>query len=402
MSKTKVINNHLIMKQSESGALDLLFNFTRQNQSFDGEVTISIGGKGINENIDIYIANMVIGEDFRGGGLCKMILTYCLKMAYKMIRRLLIPYISKQQLTGGVLIQSVNYDAAFNCYVHAFEEIGFNLSAYSNPEIEGKKKLQHLYFTEMEKKPHIIAAQLNEELLVPTFGDHFTITDSGIKNGGGKKKKKRKTRRKKKKGGKEPPRKKRRLTLETKRDNSVPDQSVEDYIEEQEQKKLQEQEQKKLQEEEEEENPEGVPAQREFHSNDPRPGADPNIFYFWSFVKPPGGFHWTLIRYEDPFYVPNTTMEDEDVTLGIDGGDVIQLDDEDYENFMDLIDEEDMTHEQVINHIFYEIYNLDVITEGLGAAKILSEMKKQGGKRKKKRKTKRKKKRKRKTRKKKK
>ena len=384
MSKTKVINNHLIMKQSESGALDLLFNFTRQNQSFDGEVTISIGGKGVNENIDIYISNMVIGEDFRGRGLCKMIVTYCLKMAYKMIRRLLIPYISKQQLTGGVLIQSVNYDAAFNCYVHAFEEIGFNLSAYSNPEIEGKKKLQHLYFTEMEKQPHIIAAQLNEELLVPTFGDHFTITNSGIKNGGGKKKKKRKTRRKKKKGGKEPPRKKRRLTLETKRDNSVPDQSVEDYIEE----------------EEEEEVFEGIEAERTFHCTDPRSGADPDIYYYWRFEKPPDA-HWTLMRFEDPDSTGNQLMDDEDVTLGIDGGDVIQLDDEDYDDLMRLIDENNMTDEQVINHIFYEIYNIDEITKGLGAAKILSEMK-QGGRRKKKRKTKRKKKRKRKTRKKKK
>ena len=45
-------------------------------------------------------------------------------------------------------------------------------------------------------------------------------------------------------------------------------------------------------------------------------------------------------------------MEDEDVTLGINGGDVIQLDDEDYEEFMDLIDESNMTDGEVVNHIF--------------------------------------------------
>ena len=58
-------------------------------------------------------------------------------------------------------------------------------------------------------------------------------------------------------------------------------------------------------------------------------------------------------------------MEDEDVTLGIDGGDVIQLDDEDYYDFMDLIDEEDMTHEQVINHIFNVMFNAEEVMKNM-------------------------------------
>ena len=89
-------------------------------------------------------------------------------------------------------------------------------------------------------------------------------------------------------------------------------------------------------------------------------------------------------------------MEDEDVTLGIDGGDVIQLDDEDYEEFMDLIDESNMTDGEVVNHIFNVMFNADEVMKNM---EMLNGMKKQGGKRKKKRKTKRKKKRKRKTRK---
>ena len=206
---------------------------------------------------------------------------------------------------------------------------------------------------------------------------------------GGKKKKKRKTRRKKKsrkKGGKDPPRKRRKP-------NPVPEVSVEDYIEEQKLlQELQEQQQNEL------ENLEGVLAQRTFHCTDPRVGADPNIYYYWRFEKPPDG-HWTFMRFEDPDSTGNPLMDDEFVTLGIDGGDLILLDDEDHDNFMDLIDENDMTDEEVINHIFNVMFNVDEITKGLTAVETLNDMKKQGGRRKKKRKTKRKKKKKRKTRK---
>ena len=197
---------------------------------------------------------------------------------------------------------------------------------------------------------------------------------------GGKKKKKRRTRRKKKsrkKGGKDPPRKRRKP-------NPVPEVSVEDYIEEQELlQELQEQQQNEL------ENPEGVEVQRTFYCNDPRLGADPNIYYYWRFEKPPDG-HWTFMRFEDPDSTGNPLMDDEFVTLGIDGGDLILLDDEDYNNFIDLINDNNMTDEEVINHIFNVMFNTDEIIKGLTAVETLNEMKKQGGRRKKKRKTKRK------------
>ena len=184
----------------------LTFLFKDEIHGFQGEVHIVIGGN----SEDIYISQVKLAEKNRGQHLCKLMLTSCLKEAYKIIRLgneeyNLAPITKeiKQQLTGEVYISTARetFEAAKKCYIDSFLEIGFILTSEFSKEYDPKGSTnenaeyisQNLQFTEDAQSKEI------KDDLVPHFGDQY------FKKGGfffskkkTRKRNKKKTKRKKK------------------------------------------------------------------------------------------------------------------------------------------------------------------------------------------------------------
>ena len=194
----------------------LTFLFKDEIHGFQGEVHIVIGGN----SEDIYISQVKLAQKNRGQHLCKLMLTSCLKEAYKIIRLgneeyNLAPITKeiKQQLTGEVYISTARetFEAAKKCYIDSFLEIGFILTSEFSEEYDPKGSTnenaeyisQNLQFTEDAQSKEV------KDESVPHFGDQY------FKKGGfffskkktrkrpkkktkGKKKKKRKSKKKKK------------------------------------------------------------------------------------------------------------------------------------------------------------------------------------------------------------
>jgi len=192
----------------------LTFLFKNEIHGFQGEVHIVIGGN----NEDIYISEVKLAEKNRGQNLCKMMLTYCLKEAYKIIRRGITEE-NKQQLTGKVKISTARetFEPAKKCYIYSFLQIGFHLTSESSEEYDPNDSTKENAETISQILQFTEAAQSKEVKndSVPHFGDQY------FKKGGfffskkktrkrnkkktkRKKKKQRKSRKKKKKTRKEP------------------------------------------------------------------------------------------------------------------------------------------------------------------------------------------------------
>ena len=176
-----------MMRSRIEGITTLKFLFTKDVHSFKGQVDIIIGGSEVTPyNADIYLAKVEITEVNQGQHLCKPMVTYCLKRAYKTIRLgeaglEPITQETKPLLTGDVYISTSpnHFNAAKSCYIHSFEQIGFVLTTEIDitDEEEGEEDAQvisqWLQFLEVTNNKKDI---INEKLLIPHFGDQFLKT----------------------------------------------------------------------------------------------------------------------------------------------------------------------------------------------------------------------------------
>ena len=216
--------------RSRIGGQLLNFNFTKEIQGYNGNVSIVING---NDQGDIYLSNVKLGDEFRGIGLCTKMVTYCLKRAYYQIRVANqdigiepLTFEDKPKLTGDLQVSSIpeHFEAAKHCYINSFAKLGFKLIddpfpvQYDpeGPREEAQVISQILQFEEVDKSEEQVNNQLIEysQLLVPEWGDHFLkggfffskkkTRKRSKKKTKGKKKKKKKSRKKKKKTRKHP------------------------------------------------------------------------------------------------------------------------------------------------------------------------------------------------------
>ena len=219
-SKESESDDPISFPRSRIGGTLLSFNFTPEKHGFQGRVDIVLNR---DDGEDIYLSMVNLGRDYQGQGLCKQMVTYCLQIAYQIIRRgneeLGLPpqtLDEKKNVTGDVYISTNvhQFEAAKSCYIYSFAKIGFELTGEfaleydPDMQADGQKTTrenaeiisQVLQFTEVDKTEHEVEAQLIEysQLLVPNWGDHFLKGGFFFEKKKTKKRRKKKSRKKKK------------------------------------------------------------------------------------------------------------------------------------------------------------------------------------------------------------
>ena len=203
-TETNEDEDPMSITRSRIGGILLIFNFKEDINGFEGIVHIVISG---DDNEDIYLSKAEISEAYQKKHLCKIMVTYCLKRAYQIVKQ----EKPEGQLTGDVIVSTKPeyFEAAKYCYIISFANIGFQLTSEFREEYypEGAKEdaqiiSQILQFTEEEKTKEqtaLFLAKMQESLLVPHLGDQYWKQGGFFFNKKNKRKKTRKKRKKKKK-----------------------------------------------------------------------------------------------------------------------------------------------------------------------------------------------------------
>ena len=159
----------------------------------DIDIAIGSDGHGDEDPTNIYLSRVDVDPKWQRHGLCKMLLTYCLKMAYRELRKVYGLRFTDVKLSGNVEIfteTKAHFYAARECYIESFKNIGFNVVYVGEIEMTEPSNWysQIIIFEEGEEQSE---SKAGPEVEIPVFGDHF------LRNIGGRKRKTRKKRRKK-------------------------------------------------------------------------------------------------------------------------------------------------------------------------------------------------------------